>query len=518
MSLRKKIFFSFFISAFIIGVLAIFEYVTFIQVKGEMRSLEVADTVRSKSLQLRRHEKNFLLYASKDELNAIYDYLGQLEDITARPEIKEKSPGLRAAVEEYRERFDHILELHDEVRGEFSRARPSFAPYERFASLVEANFLDKPGYVAYSLVKVFGLSQTHPLVLELQDLDSDIALLRENGEDIITSSKALDAVARSRAERGIHVSQIAIIAVFPLFLVIGLGALFFISNDLVKRLKTLTDSVEKTGSRYMPSMAIPEKDMENKDEVDVLVNKFSRMGEQLDLWEEELRAKNRELLESKKLAAIGTLASGVAHELNNPLNNIFLSVQILKKQFGEDTPPPVREIVEDVYGQTLRVKGIVGDLLEFAREREPTFEEVELNSVMKRAYEQVGKSTGTEGISFALDSPSPAVRLRADPGLLERVFVNLFSNAVAAIEGAGEIVAKVEEGEESVKVWVSDTGKGMSVEDKEKIFDPFFTKKDKGTGLGLAIVMNIVKKHRGTITVESEPGVGTAFEITLPKN
>ncbi len=516
MSLRKKIFFSFFISAFIIAVLAVFEYVTFIEVKDEMRSLEVADTIRSKSLQLRRHEKNFLLYASDDELNAIYDYLGQLENITANPEVKQKSPRLQA-IAEYRVRFNRILALQDEIRAEFSEVKPSFAPYGRFATLLEANFLDKPGYVADSLVKVFGLPQTHHLVLRLQELDSEIALLRENGEDIITSSKELDTAARYRAERGIYISQVAILAVFPLFLVIGLGALFFMSNDLVKRLNTLTDSVEKTGSKYMPSITVPEKGMENKDEVDILVNKFARMGEQLDLWEQELQQKNRELLESKKLAAIGTLASGVAHELNNPLNNIFLSVQILKRQFGEDIPPTVREIVEDVYGQTLRVKGIVGDLLEFARGREPMLRKVELNNLITEAYKLLHKSMNMDKVSFHLDSDMNGVFIDADPEQMERVFINLFANAIEAMEAEGSLTVKVLKEEESIEVWVSDTGVGMSGELIDKVFEPFFTTKDKGTGLGLAVVFNIIKKHNGAIHIESEIGEGTSFIITLPE-
>jgi len=519
MSLRKKIFFSFFVSAFIIAVLAVFEYVNFVQVKNEMRSLEVTDTIRSTSLQLRRHEKNFLLYpqSAETEMKAIDDYLAQLDDVTRGLQPVSEGKHINVLVGDYKTRFEHIVTLHREVEDAFQDMQSRMPEHDRsFIPLIEANFLDRPGYMAEFLEKFFPLSYDHPLVSRLRELDGEIATLRINGEDIIEASKALDVAARAKAEQGIHASHTAILVVFPLFLVIGLATLFFISNDLVRRLNTLTASVDKTGSKFITQMPVPERAPEHKDEVDVLVDKFRRMGEQLDLWQDELHEKNRELLESKKLAAIGTLASGVAHELNNPLNNIFLSVQVLKRSLGDDSPAQLKEVVEEIMGQTTRVKGIVGDLLEFAREREPRFENIDITGLIRKAYDLARKSTHVEGIELVIDSP-PSVILRADPNLMERVFINLFSNALAAISGGGEVVAKVEEGDKDVKIWVSDNGEGMSEEDKDKVFDPFFTKKDKGTGLGLAIVLSIIKKHNGTITVESYKGEGTAFEITLPR-
>jgi signal transduction histidine kinase len=106
----------------------------------------------------------------------------------------------------------------------------------------------------------------------------------------------------------------------------------------------------------------------------------------------------------------------------------------------------------------------------------------------------------------------------ADPEQLEQVFINLFTNALEAMEGSGELTVRGVEEDHQVKITVSDTGRGMSEETVEKIFEPFFSTKDKGTGLGLAIVFNIIKRHRGDIGVESSEGKGTTFFITLPKN
>jgi signal transduction histidine kinase len=238
---------------------------------------------------------------------------------------------------------------------------------------------------------------------------------------------------------------------------------------------------------------------------------------QLATWEEELAHKNSELLQSKKLAAIGTLASGVAHELNNPLNNIYLSAQVLKRRTATDSPPEVVQTVDDILGQTVRVKGIVSDLLEFARERPPHLREVNLAALVRSAYDLLRRTVHVAHVRFTVEAAGDGPVVMADPDQLERVFINLFSNAVAAMPMGGSLTVSMEPRYGVAVVRVADTGQGLSPEDREKIFDPFFTKKASGTGLGLAIVLNIVRKHGGTINVASHEGAGTVFEITLPE-
>jgi signal transduction histidine kinase len=252
------------------------------------------------------------------------------------------------------------------------------------------------------------------------------------------------------------------------------------------------------------------------DEVGLLIRKFNDMEGQLAQREAEIEKKNQELLQSKKLAAIGTLASGVAHELNNPLNNIYISAQILDRETRDAPSPMVRETVNDIVGQTIRVKGIVGDLLEFARGREPRLREVELNELVMGAYKLVSTSMDTIKITFVLDSDSDGVKLDADSEQMERVFINLFTNAVAAMAGAGDLKVKVLREGDVVTVRVSDAGRGIPADAVEKIFEPFYTTRDKGTGLGLAIVFNTIKKHGGDINVESAEGKGTTFTMKLP--
>jgi signal transduction histidine kinase len=174
----------------------------------------------------------------------------------------------------------------------------------------------------------------------------------------------------------------------------------------------------------------------------------------------------------------------------------------------------MKDIMGDILGQTVRVKKIVGDLLEFARGRAPQFRDVEMNELVRGVHARMRGSM--ERVAFSLDPAPGGAMVSADPDLLEQVFINLFLNASDAMGGRGEIRVAVRSSAGAVRVVVADAGKGMAADALEKIFEPFYTTKDKGTGLGLAIVFNIVKKHHGEITAASEEGKGTVFTIILP--
>ena len=520
MSLKKKIALGFFISAFIIAILAAFEYVNFIEIKQQIRYLEITDTISRKSLQLRRHEKNYFLYSpqqGEEESSAVHQYIEQLRELLDSPDMERvDTRSFRDSLAEYERLFLTIEASSRSLIHEFEKTRRSLGRSARYLPLVEATFLEQPLRSAASLTEAFRLPRRHPLITRLVELSAEITALRKTGESIVVISKDLDKVAREKVETVIRVSQVAILIFFPLFFVVGIGTLFFISTSVVKRLMLLIKVVEKTGRGSYPHMPVPASRNNARDEVGVLIGKFNDMEDQLAANEAELERKNKELMQAKKLAAIGTLASGVAHELNNPLNNIYLSAQVLSREAGDQCPPATKEAVNDIVGQTARVKRIVGDLLEFARGREPHYEDVELTDLITGSYRRLAGVRDMHNVSFTLDPIPPQIAAPADRGQLEQVFANLFANAADAIDGPGGIAVTIRKTEESAVVVVADTGRGIPRESLDKVFEPFFTTKDKGTGLGLAIVYNIVKKHNGEIVAESGEGRGTTFTIALP--
>lgn len=520
MSLKKKIVLSFFISAFIIAILAAFEYFSFVEIKKEIRYLEITDTISRKSLQLRRHEKNYFLYSPEkmeEESTAVHAYLAELNDILAKnPGVdRAENLSLRSDILKYERQFVAVETEAKRLTALFQHAKKSYRDNDKkYLSLVEATFLERPARSAEFLETVFRLPHGHALAIGLRALSEEILALRKTGEDILVISKDLDKIAREKAETMIRVSQLAILIFFPVFFIVGIGMLFFISTNVVKRLMLLINIVEKTGKGSYPHLSVPPAQGKALDEVGVLIEKFNTMEDELSLREAELQRKNKELIQTRKLAAIGTLAAGVAHELNNPLNNIHLSAQVLAKQAGESSSPVLTEAVSDILGQTVRVKRIVGDLLEFARGREPRTQRVSLTELVDRVYKKL--TVDTSSVRFILEAQPPASYLMADPEQMEQVFINLFTNAVEAMPEGGTLAVKIRTLDEAMTVSVTDSGRGMPKEAQEKIFEPFFTTKDKGAGLGLAIAFNIIRKHYGEIGVASDEGKGTTFTITLP--
>jgi signal transduction histidine kinase len=338
-------------------------------------------------------------------------------------------------------------------------------------------------------------------------------MLRKIGEDILTSSKDLDVETRSKVDRTIRISQTALLVLFPLFLLVGISALFMIIHSAVNRLKILARAIEKTGKGDFSALPEPSK----HDEVGALIDAFNRMEDDLVTRDREIAKKTEELHQSRKLASIGTLASGVAHELNNPLNNIYLAAQILTAEMkGQEMPGIVRETVNDIFSQTLRVKRIVSDLLEFAREKPPAFQKLLIAPMIREVLHSLTASGEMGGVTVQA-SAGEDIEIRADRHLMEQVFINLFTNALHAMEGSGSLAVSASRAEGVVKIEVSDTGPGIPEKDIPRIFDPFFSTKEKGTGLGLAIVYNIIQKHYGKISVTSPPGKGTTFTLLLPE-
>jgi signal transduction histidine kinase len=244
---------------------------------------------------------------------------------------------------------------------------------------------------------------------------------------------------------------------------------------------------------------------------------------ELERWNEKLEAevdrKTKQLIHAAKMASIGTLAGGVAHEFNNLMGGIRGCV---KETLASETDAGRREPLEVVLRATDRATDITDQLLKFARQRVGEMEHISVSQLLDEALKLVKPQARRLGVSlrsrFGKD-----VEIEADPSALHQVFLNLLANALQAMPHGGELHTEVDANGESVTIRVSDTGVGIPPEALDHVFDPFYTTKGeeadvfhRGTGLGLSVSYSIVEAHGGTMTVDSTPGQGSTFSLTIP--
>ncbi|HYG04146.1 MAG TPA: ATP-binding protein [Chryseosolibacter sp.] len=218
----------------------------------------------------------------------------------------------------------------------------------------------------------------------------------------------------------------------------------------------------------------------------------------------------------ERLAFVGELSAGIAHELNEPLGRILGFAQLIKK--AGSMSPQQNEDIERIIKASLYTREIIKKLMIFSRQMPQQISKLNLNEIIDSILYFIDVRFQSRGIKIikALDENLP--RIEADEVQMSQVMVNLITNAVHAMPGGGEIVISSKKKGKQISLIVKDTGTGMPKEVKEKIFEPFFTTKPvgHGTGLGLSVVQGIINSHRGKIFVRSTPGKGSTFEILLP--
>jgi PAS domain S-box-containing protein len=221
----------------------------------------------------------------------------------------------------------------------------------------------------------------------------------------------------------------------------------------------------------------------------------------------------RQLLQSEKLASIGRLAAGVAHEISNPLTNISLYTEMLLKKADN---PKIREKLTVIEDQVSIAASIIRNLLDFSSRIKPELEITDVNNVLRKTLQMV--SFHLKNIKVTEDFNPDLPKIYADPGQLQQAFTNIIINGIQAMPDGGELRISTRFEKPCIIVSISDTGHGIAKEHIDKIFDPFFTTKGvgKGVGLGLSVSHRIIEGHEGTIEVESELGKGSTFRIKLP--
>ncbi|MBZ0170693.1 Histidine kinase [Candidatus Methylomirabilis lanthanidiphila] len=352
-----------------------------------------------------------------------------------------------------------------------------------------------------------------------------------NGEQVLHYLRPIRLINRGPAllEIAYRTSQIEsaylrrrdeiILAGVAIMAAIAMAFWYLTKRNISKPIHALIEGAAAIGAGELDRQ-IP---IARRDELGRLAAEFNRMTERLKQAREQILEETikkveleRQLQHSEKLAAVGRLAAGLAHEIGTPLNIISGRAEYLLPALSESHPSAqsLRIIVE----QIARIRRIIEQLLGYARVTPPHIAPTSLSEVFSNVLSLLDHELTQRSIRVTSRIPDTLPKLAADPYLLEQVFVNLLLNALDAMPEGGQVRVAAEAKRDWIEVSVADTGCGIPPESLPRIFDPFFTTKKvgEGTGLGLSVVYGIVKDHGGTIEVKSEPDEGTTFLITFP--
>jgi len=241
------------------------------------------------------------------------------------------------------------------------------------------------------------------------------------------------------------------------------------------------------------------------------------MGYVFIFWDlTEVRRLQQELERSRRLAALGSLAAGVAHEIRNPLSSIKGFATYFRERYGDKGQD--QDTANTMIQEVERLDRVIGQLLEFARPSALKIRPVSLKDLIEHSLRLVESDARSKGVQVRSTLPPGLPRIAMDPDRMNQVLLNLYLNAIHAMDAGGilSVTSVRDEGRKQTEITVSDTGPGIDPADLERIFDPYFTTKPGGTGLGLAIVHKIMEAHRGEVVVKSESGKGTIVSLFLP--
>ena len=287
----------------------------------------------------------------------------------------------------------------------------------------------------------------------------------------------------------------------------------YLGNTIINRIRILKNATEAIASGNLDYKLSPDK----ISGFNMLDEAFNDMARSLKDHNDQLQKMHHQLAITEKLTALGKMAAGVAHEINNPLGGILLYSNIVLEDIPEDSP--ARENIQKIIYQTNRCKEIVQSLLDFAKTSTSAMLPLQINQIIYTSLRLVRDQSMFHGIEVEASLAENLPETIGDRSRLEEVFLNLFINAADAMKGSGKLtIITGLNRNKSIRISISDTGKGIDNEHFSHIFEPFFTTKEpgEGTGLGLSIVYGIIQKHNGTIDAECTPGTGTTFIISLP--
>jgi signal transduction histidine kinase len=446
------------------GIIAV-SYVNLRRLTLSLEVLETAEQLNSAILEMRRYEKNYFLLRLDSDYEENVTYTNQLGVLLRRES-----------------------ETLTEVLGEDN--------YERFV-----RHCDEYGAE---------MEELHQTDCAVQACDALQAEIRGTGQALLILADQLVSTERRAIDKRMQdLIPLPLLGLVALLVLMG-AVVIFIGDRVVRPLARIARESEAVAAGYFQQIT-PYGDPKN--EIQVLVSAINRMVAELEKRQEQL-------VRSRQIASLGTLSAGIAHEINNPLNNISLILESMLEDAEELGGPECKTLLNEAMDQADRASDIVKNLLEFTRASHPKPEDVNLEELVDKTARLVHNELDLHHIKFTKEVRQRLPRIRLEKGGLQQVLLNLIMNSIQAMEDGGElrIVLDRSESLDEARIDVIDTGLGIPEDIKGQIFDPFFTTKKNGvgTGLGLSVSYSIIAKNGGRMTVTSEPGEGTCFSIFLP--
>lgn len=471
-SIKGKIFIVFAVAFLSTGALTALNYWNLSTVMERMVLSEHYDDLLNNILEMRRFEKNYLIYGSRlsfTEISANMDAIDELIDM-----LRDDLPRLVGAQE-----FDGFQQTAGDYRNCIIALT---SPASQQAGAASA-----PG-----------------------DRDVQLRNLRSLGKVLTDSAERYRKIKRARIHDTIQRTSMLPFAFLAIVLLLMILLIKLISSGLLRPLDVIRDMTSVVARGDFKPISY---DGVRLEEVAGLIDAFNRMAR-------ELEANQEDLLQARKIAAIGTFTAGIAHELNNPINNIALTAESFDEEYGERIDEDGREMLRDILSQSERAADIVKNLLDFSRTESPTFQCLPPGQVLSSTISLVRNQAHVAGIQLELELEDDLPCVQGNLRNLQQVFTNLLLNAIQATPAGGRIgvSARLDREERQVRMSVLDSGPGVPLNIRQQIFEPFFSTKEvgKGTGLGLAVSYSIVKRHGGRIEVHGEEGQGAEFVVTLP--
>ncbi|NOX33969.1 MAG: HAMP domain-containing histidine kinase [Deltaproteobacteria bacterium] len=461
-TIRSRLIIIFFVCLSFTGGLTVFYYYNIFILEKKLLLIEQFDDLKDNILELRRYEKNYFLTGKSVHLEQMDHYL-----------LKTEASFLRLG-----KKIKGILPLP-----ELEDCSAALRKYRRI--LKNKNSIgDKDGPKA--------------------------AELRSNGTILTSFSERLIIEKRSRVTRVLRQMLLLPLAFSAGFILLVIFVMHMTREDVLKPLSLIQNAAENARKGVFEPI---DHAVQKKNEVSQCIAAFNKMVVEIDAGQEQL-------LQSRKMASIGTFTSGIAHELNNPINNISLIVDSLLEDGASLSAKECRELYKDLMDQADRSSGIVKNLLEFSRTDQDQFENISMKEMIEKTRRLLKNELSIKGVKFHARIQENLPKLWIDKSRLQQALVNLLLNSIHAMPDGGDltVIIEVDPGSENLRIDVKDTGTGIPKGQLDSIFDPFFTtkKEGEGTGLGLSVTYNIIKRHNGKISVESMPGKGTCFSIFLP--